>query len=329
MKRNSGVTMISLVVTIIVLIILAGVSLNMTVGENGIITQAQKAKENMELAQTEEKQQLNQLYEELQNGGNGIFDDSSSDAVEKLENFKKVIAEAITQKGVATEPTDSAETMAGNIAKISSFQGGNITPIVSKGSGGTSCSITVPDGITQGYIVACANGFTLPTLTISGTGIDTQKEVGAFSAQQGSYKANHIVKIFYCTFVEGGTVTATMTVGGNNYASSLMLFQKPEDIEIVTSAGVGSTTCSLTVPEGTQEGYLITCANAFYLPDLYITGKGVEVQTEITSFSAQQGSMTANHIVKIYYCKFREGETISAKMYASGDNYATSMMIFH
>ena len=180
MERDSGITMISLAVTIIVLIILAGVSLNTTVGENGIITQAQKAKENIELAKVEEEHQLNQLYEELQKGGGGIFDDSSVDAIEKLENFKKVIAEAITNKGVTTQPTDTAETMAENIAKISSFQGGNITPIVSKGSGGTSCSITVPTGITQGYIVACANGFTPPTLAISGNGIDTQKEVTSF-----------------------------------------------------------------------------------------------------------------------------------------------------
>ena len=329
MKRNSGVTMISLVVTIIVLIILAGVSLNMTVGDNGIITQAQKARENIELAQTEEEHQLNQLYEEMQNSGDGIFDDSEIDAIEKLENFKKVIAEAITKKGVPTEPTDTVETMAENIAQISSFNGGNITPVVSNGAGATSCSITVPTGITQGYIVACANAFYMPTLTISGNGIDTQKEVASFSASQASMGANHIVKIFYCTFVEEGIVTATMAAGGNNYATSLMLFQKPEEIEVVTSAGVGSTTCSLTVPEGTQEGYLITCANAFYLPDLYITGEGVEVQTEITSFNAQQGSMGAHHIVKIYYCKFREGKTISAKMYASGNNYATSMMIFH
>lgn len=50
MKKNTGITMISLAVTIVVLIILSGVSINMLVGNNDIITQAQKAKENMELA---------------------------------------------------------------------------------------------------------------------------------------------------------------------------------------------------------------------------------------------------------------------------------------
>ena len=44
MKRDSGITLIALVVTIIVLLILAGVSISMLTGENGIITQAKKSK---------------------------------------------------------------------------------------------------------------------------------------------------------------------------------------------------------------------------------------------------------------------------------------------
>ena len=44
-KNIKGITLIALVVTIIVLLILAGVSIAMLTGENGIITQAQNAKE--------------------------------------------------------------------------------------------------------------------------------------------------------------------------------------------------------------------------------------------------------------------------------------------
>lgn len=62
MKNNYGITMVSLVVTIIILIILAGVSINLTLGDNGLITIAKKAKENMELAQIEEQSRLNELY---------------------------------------------------------------------------------------------------------------------------------------------------------------------------------------------------------------------------------------------------------------------------
>ena len=53
-KRNKGITLIALVVTIIVLLILAGVSINMLTGQNGILNRASEAKEKTGNAQTEE-----------------------------------------------------------------------------------------------------------------------------------------------------------------------------------------------------------------------------------------------------------------------------------
>ena len=44
MRNNKGVTLVALVITIIVLLILAGVSLAMLTGENGILTNASSAK---------------------------------------------------------------------------------------------------------------------------------------------------------------------------------------------------------------------------------------------------------------------------------------------
>ncbi len=46
MKNNNGITLIALVVTIIVLLILAGVSIAMLTGQNGILTNAKNAQEN-------------------------------------------------------------------------------------------------------------------------------------------------------------------------------------------------------------------------------------------------------------------------------------------
>ena len=54
-KRNSGITLIALVITIIVLLILAGVSIAMLTGDNGILTQAKEAKE-ANIAGTEKEQ---------------------------------------------------------------------------------------------------------------------------------------------------------------------------------------------------------------------------------------------------------------------------------
>ena len=66
MRKQRGITLIALVVTIIILIILSGVSINLVLGENGIITIAKRTKENMELAQIEEEKELNELYTQLE-----------------------------------------------------------------------------------------------------------------------------------------------------------------------------------------------------------------------------------------------------------------------
>ena len=49
-RKEKGITLIALVITIIVLLILAGVSIAMLTGENGILSQAQNAKNETEEA---------------------------------------------------------------------------------------------------------------------------------------------------------------------------------------------------------------------------------------------------------------------------------------
>ena len=57
-EQNNGITLIALVITIIVLLILAGVSIAMLTGQNGILTQAQSAKIETENKSAEEKVKL-------------------------------------------------------------------------------------------------------------------------------------------------------------------------------------------------------------------------------------------------------------------------------
>ena len=57
-KEQKGITLIALVITIIVLLILAGVSIAMLTGDNGILNQANKAKTETEYKGAEEKVKL-------------------------------------------------------------------------------------------------------------------------------------------------------------------------------------------------------------------------------------------------------------------------------
>ena len=55
LRNNKGITLIALVITIIVLLILAGVSIAMLTGENGILTQAEKADDHTAMAEAADK----------------------------------------------------------------------------------------------------------------------------------------------------------------------------------------------------------------------------------------------------------------------------------
>ena len=57
-NKAAGITLIALVVTIIVLLILAGISVQMLTGENGVLQKAGEAKENTEQSQIEEQIRL-------------------------------------------------------------------------------------------------------------------------------------------------------------------------------------------------------------------------------------------------------------------------------
>ena len=60
-QNNRGITLIALVITIIVLLILAGVSIAMLTGSNGILTQASNAKKATEEAAKEENSKLSSI----------------------------------------------------------------------------------------------------------------------------------------------------------------------------------------------------------------------------------------------------------------------------
>ncbi len=74
-KEQNGITLIALVVTIIVLIILAGISISMIVGDNGIVTQAQRAAQDTEQAQKDEEAGLSSLETAIQEALGNVYNE--------------------------------------------------------------------------------------------------------------------------------------------------------------------------------------------------------------------------------------------------------------
>ena len=98
MKRNTkGITLIALVVTIIVLIILAGVSINLVFGNLGIVTKAKEAKRMQEQAELNEQIALGELSNEIDKTL-GTPTQKQIKTVEELKNAGTYMTEPTTLK---------------------------------------------------------------------------------------------------------------------------------------------------------------------------------------------------------------------------------------
>ena len=73
LKNKKGITLVALVVTIVVLLILAGVSINLVLGNNGIIAKAKEAETKSAEASENDLKGMNGLVSEMEGAlaGNG------------------------------------------------------------------------------------------------------------------------------------------------------------------------------------------------------------------------------------------------------------------
>ena len=66
MKNNNGITIVALVVTIVVLLILAGVSINLVLGNNGVISKAKEAETKSGEASENDLNGMNRLIDKME-----------------------------------------------------------------------------------------------------------------------------------------------------------------------------------------------------------------------------------------------------------------------
>ena len=92
-KEMKGITLVALVVTIVVLLILAGVSINLVLGDNGIITKAKEAQRKSVEASQNDLIGMNELAQQLEEQING----SAGGGAGGSETGTKVPAEATAE----------------------------------------------------------------------------------------------------------------------------------------------------------------------------------------------------------------------------------------
>ena len=105
-ESNAAITLIALIITIIVLLILAGVTLNMVMGENGLFGKANNAKNKTEVAQYEEELRMCVLELQTDAATNGTTFNMETiknkfvEKVKELENTEEI--EITSPEGNAT-----------------------------------------------------------------------------------------------------------------------------------------------------------------------------------------------------------------------------------
>ena len=106
-RKNRGITLIALVITIIVLLILAGVSIAMLTGNNGILTQAKLAKENTQTAKEQEEKGLDKINSYINEKTiKDNYTDINGDKATVPEGFTVDEKENIISKGLVVHGPD-------------------------------------------------------------------------------------------------------------------------------------------------------------------------------------------------------------------------------
>ena len=101
-KKIHGITLIALVVTIIVLLILSAIVINFTIGQNGIFTRAENAKERYEYASVNEEKELNKTVNFIDK----YINETSQGEKTLLEMYNKAIEDKCTNSDGMCDRTD-------------------------------------------------------------------------------------------------------------------------------------------------------------------------------------------------------------------------------
>ena len=113
-RKNRGITLIALVITIIVLLILAGVSIAMLTGNNGILTQAKLAKENTALAKEDEENKLAKNNEYINEQTGKVMPGKIATNTEK-DNYSDGIDTATVPQGFTVSGKEDEQKIANGL----------------------------------------------------------------------------------------------------------------------------------------------------------------------------------------------------------------------
>ena len=231
-KTEKGITLVALVVTIVVLLILAGVSINLVLGNNGIIAKAKEAQRKSAEASENDLKGMNALTEEMNNAlGEKPKVDLSKYKIGDYVNYTYDTAEnyVLTSAtcGSSSNPADGIPQTAGLKWRILNIDKANGTvDLISENPTGTSVYFSNILGYNNGpYLMneICKAQYSNKSLGVNARSInllDMEKQLTA---------AGIVARNAYSSNVKYGT---TKTYTSNTKYPSLYAGQKGAGVNV-------------------------------------------------------------------------------------------------
>ena len=284
--KEKGITLIALVVTIVILLILAGVSIAMLTGDNGILSQAQNAKNKTEEAKRNEKLDLlkqEELINEILDGVEveQVTDEKPGELEKEDENT--LVINSIEDLVFFAYDVTNGNNYSGKTVKLGTSLDFNSTksyvePLrTDYGKYGYNGELKTLLTTEEGFIPIGAGSDEVGTNSFSGTfdgqnnkiinlyineKHETDSKIGLFSVNYGSIENLNLVNLSLTRYEEKGSITGGV-VGQNRTDAVINNCNVSGKINI---NGIG-TVAGIT---GHNMGLIENCSN---LADIKIESK--------------------------------------------------------
>lgn len=221
LKENKGITLIALVITIILLLILAGVTINIALGDNGLFKKSRQAVERSKLAQVEEDIKMdllsayleaeiegkdkpsNERIKEIIESHGGTIDESNPNII-KLPNGEIRLDEVLSETSTNTQDVEELKKQIANLNnQIKELQGKQATGNAEEGD------------VLEGRTFSTANGLGLTgTMVNRGLLNFNPPEQTTQTVEPGYYEGGTISNsetlekygVFQCKGLDGGSL---------------------------------------------------------------------------------------------------------------------------
>ena len=276
-KRQKGITLISLVVTIVVLLILAGITISTVFSDNGIIKKAQEARNKTLEAVAQEHKDLNQLYNDLEAALNSV---PSEPVIPKPPEGAVQISEPNWSNGTASVTITTSETgftLQYQIGGVDEAKWTNITS-------GKSIS-----GLTLGQTIYAR----------------------LYNGKEGSKTADMTIADLNKPQDAGISLSGTSTNTEGSITATVTLTDNESGVEATNCRWVYNTT---STPIGTEEGsytggnfssngqtinLTATTAGTYYLHVLTVDKAGNKIESISNAVTVEKGSIPIENITTI------------------------------